>query len=163
MSNCAEQDRLSAQWHKEVDKFANSVARLPQRVDDDTFQERYETSRLAGKYAENALAPLELDHGAHQCKQPEPSEPPELCTVSKRFLLRPPSGFGYQPEESLKTDGWDMLHKVLSEPLGLAPRHSWVRRKDETYTWVESAAPQGNIATVRDHTRLLSKPERPVQ
>jgi PAS domain S-box-containing protein len=58
--------------------------------------------------------------------------------------------FGYQPEELVGRNEWELIHpedrdhssrvlqKVLSEPLGPVQWHARVRRKDGTYTWVES-------------------------
>jgi len=57
---------------------------------------------------------------------------------------------GYQPEELVGQNGWDLIHpedlaqsqrvlqKVISEPAGPIRWHSRVRRKDGTYSWVES-------------------------
>jgi len=60
--------------------------------------------------------------------------------------------FGYQPEELVGRNEWELIHpedrddssrvlrKVLSEPPGPVQWHARVRRKDGTYTWVESTA-----------------------
>jgi PAS domain S-box-containing protein len=58
--------------------------------------------------------------------------------------------FGYQPEELVGRNEWELIHpedwddssrvleRVLSEPPGPVQWHARVRRKDGTYTWVES-------------------------
>jgi PAS domain S-box-containing protein len=60
--------------------------------------------------------------------------------------------FGYQPEELVGRNGWDLIHpedrdhsfgvlqKVLSEPPGPVRWHARICRKDGTYSWVESTA-----------------------
>lgn len=92
MGNCSDQDRLSSEWQEAVVKFADAVARLP-NVEDADFWERYEKSRAAGGYAENAFSTLELHRQFHQCKPAELSatKPPEPSTVSVPFLLLRPS------------------------------------------------------------------------
>jgi len=57
---------------------------------------------------------------------------------------------GYQPEELVGRNGWDLIHpedrdhsslmfqQVLSEPAGPIRWHPRIRRKDGTYSWVES-------------------------
>jgi PAS domain S-box-containing protein len=57
---------------------------------------------------------------------------------------------GYQPEELVGRNGWDLIHpedrdhsslmfqQVLSEPSGAIRWHPRIRRKDGTYSWVES-------------------------
>src|ERR1700678_417100 len=57
---------------------------------------------------------------------------------------------GYRPEELVGQNGWDLIHpedrdhsslmlpQVLSEPSGPIRWHPRVRRKDGSYSWVES-------------------------
>jgi PAS domain S-box-containing protein len=57
---------------------------------------------------------------------------------------------GYQPEELIGQNGWELIHpedrdhssavlqKVLSEPSGPIRWHPRIRRKDGSYSWVES-------------------------
>lgn len=57
---------------------------------------------------------------------------------------------GYQPEELVGQNGWDLIHpedrdhstqmlqQVLSEPSGPIRWHPRIRRKDGSYSWVES-------------------------
>jgi PAS domain S-box-containing protein len=57
---------------------------------------------------------------------------------------------GYQPEELVGQNGWELIHpedrdhssvvlqKVLSEPSGPIRWHPRIRRKDGSYSWVES-------------------------
>jgi len=58
--------------------------------------------------------------------------------------------FGYQPEELVGRNGWDLIHpedrehssralqELLVRPAGPLQWHARVRRKDGTYSWVES-------------------------
>jgi len=58
--------------------------------------------------------------------------------------------FGYQPEELVGRNGWDLIHpedrdhssraleELLAKPSGPLQWHARVRRKDGTYSWVES-------------------------
>jgi hypothetical protein len=72
-NNCAEQDRLSAEWQAAVDRYSGAVAKLVNCTQNGGFQDEYrehcQACRLAGECMEKARKALALHRATHQCEE----------------------------------------------------------------------------------------------